>query len=250
MKRQGKRECRSSWAEEHSQALREYLERGLSFSEVAKAINARFNTAYSRNATIGRARRMGLSGPERPDRPAGPKSRPQPSPARLKKMRAGLSAGTPAEGSRFRTGRGAETSLRRRRAAPSFAARARSRRLPLPLWRRCGGRSHHLLRPPPPRGFELLRLAFSPDKRPGHLARTLRRQGRCCGLWRRHEHDGLPSRSPDEAAFAAASPGASARADPARAGRLDPPRRTCCAVARSVGGHARKRKPQPVNRAP
>jgi GcrA cell cycle regulator len=84
----------TSWAEQHSQALREYLERGLSFSEVAKAINARFNTAYSRNATIGRAKRMGLSGPERPERPAGPKSRPQPSPARLKKMRAGLSAGT------------------------------------------------------------------------------------------------------------------------------------------------------------
>ena len=76
----------SSWAEEHSQALREYLARGLSFSEIANAINARFNTAYSRNATIGRARRLGLSGPERPDRPARPK-RQQPNPARQKKMR-------------------------------------------------------------------------------------------------------------------------------------------------------------------
>jgi GcrA cell cycle regulator len=77
----------SSWAEEHSQALREYLGRGLSFSEIANAINARFNTAYSRNATIGRARRLGLSGPERPDRPVRPK-RQQPNPARQKKMRA------------------------------------------------------------------------------------------------------------------------------------------------------------------
>ena len=77
----------SSWAEEHSQALREYLGRGLSFSEIANAINAKFNTAYSRNATIGRARRLGLSGPERPDRPARPK-RQQPNPARQKKMRA------------------------------------------------------------------------------------------------------------------------------------------------------------------
>ncbi len=75
----------SSWAEEHSQALREYLGRGLSFSEIANAINAKFNTAYSRNATIGRARRLGLSGPERPDRSARPK-RQQP-PARQKKMR-------------------------------------------------------------------------------------------------------------------------------------------------------------------
>ena len=76
----------SSWAEEHSQALREYLARGLSFSEIANAINARFNTAYSRNATIGRARRLGLSGPERPDRSVRPKRR-QPNPARQKKMR-------------------------------------------------------------------------------------------------------------------------------------------------------------------
>ncbi len=82
----------SSWAEEHSQALREYLAKGRSFSEIANAINARFSTAYSRNATIGRARRLGLSAPERPDRPSRPKPQPQPSPARLKKMRARLSA--------------------------------------------------------------------------------------------------------------------------------------------------------------
>jgi GcrA cell cycle regulator len=63
----------TNWAEEHSQALREYLQKGLSFSEIANAINARFNTAYSRNATIGRARRLGLAGPQRPDRPARPR---------------------------------------------------------------------------------------------------------------------------------------------------------------------------------
>ncbi len=82
----------SSWAEEHSRALREYLAKGLTFSQIANAINARFDTAYSRNATIGRARRLGLSGPERPDRPSRPKPQRQPSPARLKKMRARLSA--------------------------------------------------------------------------------------------------------------------------------------------------------------
>jgi len=81
----------SSWAEGHSQALREYLAKGLSFAEIAKAINARFSTAYSRSATIGRARRLGLSGPERPDRPARPKRR-QPNPARLKKKRASILA--------------------------------------------------------------------------------------------------------------------------------------------------------------
>ncbi len=82
----------SSWAEEHSRALREYLERGLSFSRIADAINARFNTAYSRNATIGRARRMGLSGPERADDLARPKFQPKPRPIRLRKMRARLAA--------------------------------------------------------------------------------------------------------------------------------------------------------------
>jgi GcrA cell cycle regulator len=78
----------SDWAEEHSQALRDYLAKGLSFSEIAKAINARFSTAYSRNATIGRARRMGLDGPRKPDRPARPKRQPKPESVRLKKLRA------------------------------------------------------------------------------------------------------------------------------------------------------------------
>jgi len=82
----------SSWPEEHSRALREYLEKGLPFSRIANAINARFNTAYSRNATIGRARRIGLSGPKRAEDSARPKSRPKPRLARLRKMRARLAA--------------------------------------------------------------------------------------------------------------------------------------------------------------
>jgi GcrA cell cycle regulator len=52
----------TSWTPEHSDALREYRAKGMSFSEIAKAINAKFTTDYSRNATIGRARRMGLAG--------------------------------------------------------------------------------------------------------------------------------------------------------------------------------------------
>jgi GcrA cell cycle regulator len=76
----------SGWTEQHSQALREYLAKALSFSEIAKAINAKFNTAYSRNATIGRARRMGLAGPPRPERRARPKPPPKRNPARIKKL--------------------------------------------------------------------------------------------------------------------------------------------------------------------
>ena len=59
----------TNWAPEHSDALRDYLAQGMSFSQIARAINAKFNTAYSRNATIGRARRLGLTGPDRPSSP-------------------------------------------------------------------------------------------------------------------------------------------------------------------------------------
>jgi len=70
----------SNWAPEHSDALRELIARGMSFSEAALAINSRFNTSYSRSAALGRARRLGL----------GPDDRQQPSmptkPAELHKI--------------------------------------------------------------------------------------------------------------------------------------------------------------------
>ena len=56
----------SNWEPEHSRALGEYLAKGLSYSEIAAALNAKFSTSYSRNATLGRAKRMGLAGPDRP----------------------------------------------------------------------------------------------------------------------------------------------------------------------------------------
>jgi GcrA cell cycle regulator len=59
-----------SWAPEHTSALREFIARGMSFAAAADALNARFGTAYSRNAAIGRARRIGLAVPVRSeDRP-------------------------------------------------------------------------------------------------------------------------------------------------------------------------------------
>ena len=57
----------TDWPPEHSAALREYFTRGLSFSKIARALNERFSTAYSRNAALGRAKRMGLGGPARPE---------------------------------------------------------------------------------------------------------------------------------------------------------------------------------------
>jgi GcrA cell cycle regulator len=61
-----------NWAHEHCDALREYHAKGMSYAEIAEAINAKFETVYSRNAALGRARRMGLADPDRPKSP--PKS--------------------------------------------------------------------------------------------------------------------------------------------------------------------------------
>jgi len=55
----------SNWAPEHSDALRELVAKGLSYSEAARAINSRFNTSYSRSAALGRARRLGLTADDR-----------------------------------------------------------------------------------------------------------------------------------------------------------------------------------------
>jgi GcrA cell cycle regulator len=78
----------STWEEAHSVALREYLEKGMSFSEVACALNDRFGTGYSRNAAIGHARRMGLSVPHR-ERAARPLNTPKKADARrIRELRA------------------------------------------------------------------------------------------------------------------------------------------------------------------
>jgi GcrA cell cycle regulator len=53
----------TNWPPAHCDALRDYLASGMSYSEIADAINAKFRTAYSRCAAIGRAKRMGLAEP-------------------------------------------------------------------------------------------------------------------------------------------------------------------------------------------
>jgi GcrA cell cycle regulator len=82
----------TNWASEHSDALREYLAKGMSFAEIADAINARFKTAYSRSAAIGRSRRMGFAGPDRakdlPKHWPAPSKAPQPQPRKLRERHA------------------------------------------------------------------------------------------------------------------------------------------------------------------
>jgi len=69
------------WEEAHCLALRDYLAKGMTFSEIARTLNERFGTAYSRNAAIGRARRMGLTSP------AGALRRGEPRPPKLEAKR-------------------------------------------------------------------------------------------------------------------------------------------------------------------
>jgi GcrA cell cycle regulator len=80
------------WTPEHSSALREHLAKGMSYSEVAEAINAKFNTNYTRHAAIGRARRLGLLAAARPgDSPRlTPKAQPS-SPHKMPERYASLS---------------------------------------------------------------------------------------------------------------------------------------------------------------
>jgi GcrA cell cycle regulator len=54
-----------SWTAEHSEALQEYVARGMSYAEAAEALNARFGTAYTRSAALGRGKRLGLVVPPR-----------------------------------------------------------------------------------------------------------------------------------------------------------------------------------------
>jgi GcrA cell cycle regulator len=56
----------TDWPPEHSDALRKYHARGMSNSQIAKALNADFNTRYSRNAVLGKSKRLGLGGQNRP----------------------------------------------------------------------------------------------------------------------------------------------------------------------------------------
>ena len=53
------------WSSEHSDALRDYFLKGMSYAEIGREINTRFGTAYSRNAVVGRAKRLGLAAPVR-----------------------------------------------------------------------------------------------------------------------------------------------------------------------------------------
>jgi len=73
----------TDWPLEHSKALCDLHAKGMSYGEIAKEINARFGTNYTRNATLGRGKRIGLVSPkgvkpQRPLRSRKPKPKPKP----------------------------------------------------------------------------------------------------------------------------------------------------------------------------
>jgi hypothetical protein len=57
----------AGWPSSHCEALKEFVTQGMSYRDAANALNARFGTAYSRDAALGRARRMGLGELARPE---------------------------------------------------------------------------------------------------------------------------------------------------------------------------------------
>jgi GcrA cell cycle regulator len=64
----------TDWPPEHSDALREYHAKRMSYSEITKALNVNFNTRYSRNAVLGKSKRLGLGSSDEPGDSSEPES--------------------------------------------------------------------------------------------------------------------------------------------------------------------------------
>lgn len=55
-----------TWPDEHSDCLKYWLAKGLSYAQAAHKINVRFGTGYTRNACISRGRRLGAKPAAKP----------------------------------------------------------------------------------------------------------------------------------------------------------------------------------------
>lgn len=63
----------NNWPIEHCEELRRLADEGASYRVIAKALNDKFGTSYNRNATIGKASRMGIK--KMPAAPNAPRPR-------------------------------------------------------------------------------------------------------------------------------------------------------------------------------
>ena len=242
----------TSWEPEHSQALRDYLAKGLSYAEIARAINATFHTAYSRNAAIGRARRMGLAGARSVRRVRPAEIATQAAPAAVSQDAQTYRGQIPAGRGRF-SKRAAALQLRCVGIVPRhlslleleagdcrypFGGDAEGEAITFCGHPRREGSSYCVSH------FHLTRGIGSASERSAVQRPAAAGGGgmtRMATLDRRHDRQ-------DEAVAAASSHRASARADRACAGRFDPPRRTGRVVARAVDAAPRQRKPRAMNR--
>jgi GcrA cell cycle regulator len=190
----------STWEEAHSVALREYLHKGMPFSEIARALNQRFGTSYSRNAAIGRARRMGLSVPVQPHSASVMSTAKKPDARRIRELRTRKLAHVPPKPSTVE--RAAALQLRCVAVTPRHLAlvdlEANDCRYPYggdaegdPITF-CGHPRHE--------GASYCLSHFHLTRLP--LPREPRRR---CGWWRRHERRGRFHARAAEAASAAAA---------------------------------------------
>jgi GcrA cell cycle regulator len=83
-----------NWPAPHVTMLHELLASGAPFSEIAISINRKFGTSYSRNACIGKAKRLGLSKTNNSPRVA--RTRVRNNPAKVREVRATRVKFTPA----------------------------------------------------------------------------------------------------------------------------------------------------------
>ena len=113
----------TNWTPEHSSALREYLAKGMSYSEIAQAINAKFSTAYTRHRRDRPRQAIGASRRRPPPglRQAGAESLPIKHPQDAGTLRFPVRM----DRAGFRTRRDRQASLRRNQSAPSVIAGAR-----------------------------------------------------------------------------------------------------------------------------
>lgn len=70
-----KNQTNSPWTEEHNTTLKALVESGIAYSAIVEKLNATCGTAYTRNACIGRAKRLGLITPTREPAPRKPRNR-------------------------------------------------------------------------------------------------------------------------------------------------------------------------------
>jgi GcrA cell cycle regulator len=86
------------WPETHDAALKNYFGSGMSFRQIAAAVNAEMGTNYSRNAVLGRASRLGLRSTVPKGRgPSMRAKRPKPEKAQVIRFKPAAKAPTVAE---------------------------------------------------------------------------------------------------------------------------------------------------------